>query len=267
MGMLQANYEGGTIAYRKSGSGPVIVLIHGFPEDGELWHKIIPPLSASFTLLVPDLPGAGGSPLPEQELSMELMAAGVRAVLEQEAVGQAVIVGHSMGGYTALSLAASHPSLVKGLSLVHSTATADNDEKKQTRRKAIALIRKGGKEAFVRQMVPGLFSEAFKSNQNGQINGEIEKGLKLKDESMIAFYNAMINRPDRTANLKGGFPVQWVIGKEDSVVPEALALKQATMSDVSFVSVYHNAAHMSMIEQPELLAVSLGMFAAYCYKN
>jgi pimeloyl-ACP methyl ester carboxylesterase len=269
MQVLEAGYGNSyKVSYRKTGAGPVVMLVHGFPEDGALWDKIVPGMSESFTLLIPDLPGSGASPLPKEEMTMELMASSLKAVLDQEGIKQAVLAGHSMGGYASLSFAESHPSYVKGLSLVHSTATADNDEKKATRRKAIELIRKGGREAFIKQMVPGLFSEAFKNHEDGLIRSEIEKGLQLKAESMTAFYTAMINRPDRTGILKkGNFPVGWVVGKEDNVVPLELALKQAVMGEVSFVWVYENAAHMSMIEQPERLARDLKEFSAYCYNG
>ena len=47
--------------YRKMGYGPGLVLIHGFPSDGEIWNAIQAELSESFTLLIPDLPGSGKS--------------------------------------------------------------------------------------------------------------------------------------------------------------------------------------------------------------
>src|SRR5690606_25097329 len=108
-----------------------------------------------------------------------------------------VMVGHSMGGYIALAFAEKYPKVLKGLSLVHSTATADTEEKKETRRKSIALIEKGGKDAFVKGMIPNLFSNHFKGAHPEIIQKQIEQGQKLKAESMVGFYTAMINRPDR----------------------------------------------------------------------
>ena len=198
---------------------------------------------------------------------MESLAGRIADILANEKIEEAVVVGHSMGGYITMAFAESHRPWLKGISLVHSSATADTDEKKETRRKSIELIRKGGKEPFVKGMIPNLFAKTFKDDHPEVMDRQVERGLNLPEESMIAFYNAMINRPDRTATLKtSGIPVQWIIGKEDSVVPLEVAMKQAKLADVNFVSLYDNCGHMSMLEHPERLANDLREFVSYCYK-
>jgi len=252
--------------YRKTGNGPAVVLVHGFPEDGSLWEHIYPALAGRYTVLIPDIPGSGESLLSDETVTIEELAASVEAVLSNENISEAVMVGHSMGGYITLAFAERHKAWLKGISLVHSTATADTDEKKKTRQKAIELIRKGGKEPFVKGMVPNLFSDSFKELHQDIIEKQVERGMKLEDSSMIAFYNAMINRPDRTSILKNAsIPVQWIIGKEDSVVPVNSALQQARMARVNFVSLYSHCGHMSMLEQPEKLANDLKDFISYCF--
>jgi pimeloyl-ACP methyl ester carboxylesterase len=83
---------------------------------------------------------------------------------------------------------------------------------------------------------------------------------------MIAFYNAMINRPDRTSTLKQArFPVQWIIGKEDSAVPPEVVLPQTRLAAVNYVSLYGNTGHMSMLEQTGKLNNDLKQFIHYCY--
>lgn len=255
------------IAYRKFGNGPAIVLLHGFPEDGELWAEIWATLAEQFTVIVPDLPGSGESTWDSENITIEQMAESVHEVMKQEHLETVVIAGHSMGGYTAIAFAEMYPECLQGLSMVHSLATADTEEKKETRRKAIELIRKGGKEPFIKQMTPNLFSKSFKENHPGIIKQQVEKGLQLKPGNLIAFYNAMINRPDRTRILSGlGCPVQWVIGKEDSIASPENVLKQSKLAIVNFVSVYNDCAHMSMLEKPALLTKDLSEFSRYCYR-
>jgi len=254
------------ICYRKAGSGPVIILLHGFPEDGSLWDQIIPALIASFTVIIPDIPGSGRSIPAGEADDMEKLAEGICEILHHEQIDTAVIAGHSMGGYVALALAERQQTLVKGLSLVHSTAKADKDEKKETRRKSIELIRKGGKEPFVNGMIPNLFAPAFRESHPHVVQRQTERGMELKAEHMIGFYKAMINRPDRTNILSNaGFPVQWIIGKEDNVIPPDAVLPQSNIANVNFVSLYDNCGHMSMLEQPERLANDLSAFVVYCY--
>lgn len=256
------------LAYRKDGQGPAIVLIHGFPASGDLWKHIWPVLSSSYTLIVPDLPGAGSSKLPNKDMSTEVLAASINEILEQEGISEVIIVGHSMGGYAALAFAELYGSKLKGISLVHSVAAADNEEKKETRRKSVALIRKGGKETFIKQMIPNLFSPSFKATHASVMEEQVQSGLELAAESMIAYYNAMMSRPDRSEILeKAAYPVQFIIGKDDSVIPSDAALKQGKLANITFVSLYEHTGHMSMIENMGRLAADLGEFAQYCYKR
>jgi len=255
------------IAYRKIGSGDPLVLIHGFPENSTLWQQIWPELSQHFTIIAPDLPGSGETVYTGGALSVEVMALTVQRVLEHEGIEAAVVAGHSMGGYAALAFADFFPEMTKGLSLVHSTAYADTEEKKETRRKAIGIIRKGGKDVFVRQMVGNLFSGWFKENDAAAIDRQIETSLILPEDSLVDFYNAMINRPGRVEVLRSAaFPVQWIIGKEDNATPMVQALQQCYLANVNFVGVYANCGHMSMMEQPAKLIADLGNFTAYCFK-
>lgn len=256
------------LQYYKAGQGPAVVLLHGFPEDGCLWNNVVPGLADSFTVLVPDIPGSGASKLDKPDVSIEDLSHCINAILDQEHIEEAVVAGHSMGGYIALAFAAHNANRLKGLSMIHSTATADTEEKKQTRLKSIELIRKGGKEAFVKGMIPNLFSADFRERHPTVVKHLIERGIMLSSESMISFYNAMINRPDRTNILKdAAFPVQWVIGKEDQVVPVDSSLQQSRLANVNFVSLYANCGHMSMLEAPERLTNDLREFLVFCYNR
>ncbi len=254
------------LSWQEAGQGTALVLIHGFPENGDLWQPIVATLSEQFRLIIPDLPGAGQSRRPtDVPLTVELMASGIHEILDAAGIDTAVIAGHSMGGYTAFAFAELYPGRVQGLSLVHSLANADDEEKKEARCKSVVLIRKGGKEIFVRQMIPNLFSASFRKEQPEVVNAQIMRALQLPDEEMIAFYEAIAARPDRTTVLQQAqFPVQWIIGKEDTATPAEKALHQAGLSDVSFVHVYPACAHMSMLEQPERLAADIAGFGSYC---
>jgi pimeloyl-ACP methyl ester carboxylesterase len=254
------------LAYLKQGEGPVIVLIHGFPENGGLWHKVWPGLEDFFTVIIPDLPGSGDSTYKGETISIEQLAESVNNILEHENVDEAIIVGHSMGGYTALAFAELFVKKLKGLSLVHSVATADTEEKKKTRLKSIELIRKGGREAFIKQMTPNLFSQKFRDENPGIIETQSERGMQLPGESIVKFYTAMINRPDRTKLLKdASFPVQWIIGKEDTIAPMSSMLEQSRLAKVNFLSAYDNCAHMAMLEAPDKLIADLKEFGRYCF--
>jgi len=254
--------------YKKQGAGKVLMLLHGFPENSGLWKLILPALSAHFTVIAPDLPGAGKSASGELELTIDYLAQAVKFIADKEAVEEMVIAGHSMGGYVALAFAEKYPEFLKGLSLIHSTATADDDARKEKRRKTIEIIKKGGKDAFMKELIPALFSAKFRSEEKDIIATQIKRGNELSDESILSFYTAMMKRPDKTATLKNAaYPVQMIIGKEETLAPMNILLAQAAMAAVSFISVYENSLHMSMIEHPQRLADDLLNFTQYCFNR
>ena len=249
------------------GNAPeAVLLLHGFPASGNLWREIVPALAQDFTVIVPDLPGVGMSILGSREVSIAQLASAMLELLDYLKVEKTLVAGHSMGGYIALAMAANAPDRLSGLSLVHSTAMPDDDEKKSSRRKAIALIEKGGKEAFINASVTSLFAPAFKEQHPQVIAQQISEGIAVPDETLIAFYNAMIERPSTLDILhKVDFPVQWIIGEQDSVIPKAKGIQQSSVARVSFVSVYENCGHMSMLEDPGTLTKDLKEFIVYSH--
>ncbi len=253
------------LAYRRVGSGPALMLLHGFPVSGSLWDDLIPALSKDHTLLIPDIPGSGESRLGAPDVSMEHLATIVPAILDDAGLDRCCLAGHSMGGYISLAAADGFEDRLNGVCLVHSTALADDEEKKAKRRKTIELVRKGGREEFIKGMIPALFSETYQKEHPDIVSELTGAGLKLPEESIVAFYNAMINRPERLETLKNtDIPFQWILGKEDSTIPWRSCLQQSSLPGVSFVRLYDSCGHMSMIEQKELLQEDLLKFVEYC---
>jgi pimeloyl-ACP methyl ester carboxylesterase len=255
------NFSG---AYQIEGKGTAVVLIHGFPENGSVWSRQQAFLKDHYRVITPDLPGSGRSPLTDP-LSMESMADSVRAILLAEGIDKVVLIGHSMGGYTALAFAEKYPELLLGLGLFHSTAAADSEEKKEARRKSIKIMEQYGSEAFIRQAVPGMFSAAFKNRQPGRVEDLIKMGMQCRKEALIAYYEAMIQRPDRKAVLQSiKVPVLFVIGKEDSAVPPDAVLPQVTLPPRSSIYIFGDTGHMGMWEVPDESNLALQQFIGFC---
>jgi len=253
--------------YRKMGTGPAVVLLHGFPESNHIWSAVWDDLCEQFTLIIPDFPGSGESEL-EKETSIYDMADCIAEILDNEKIEKAVIAGHSMGGYVGLAFAEKYPGKVIGLSLVHSTTEADDEEKKNTRLKAIELIRKGGKNAFIRQIIANLFSPHFKQAHPEIVEQQTEEALEMEEKSLINYYFAMIGRKDQSFWLKNtSIPVQWIIGMEDNLIYYKKILEQSAKSGINFVTFYNNCGHMSMLEDPNKLINDLKEFINYSYES
>lgn len=254
--------------YWKSGEGYPIVLLHGFAEDHRIWKHQIAFLAEHYTVIVPDLPGSGLSPLPDEHMSIELLAEFVLNILEQERLKQVILFGHSMGGYIALAFAEKYASRLSGFSLVHSSAYADDDVKKENRRKSIRLIENEGGALFVKAMVPNLYGEKAKLALQDELMMHIDMALQIPGTSLQAYYRAMIERPDRTAVLiNANFPVQFIIGMEDNAVLPADAIAQSALPPISDVHLLPTVGHCGMIEATAEVNSMINSFCKYLLKR
>lgn len=248
------------LSYRMAGSGPAVMLVHGFGEDGRVWDYQMKTLQQDYTVIVPDLPGSGGSALLTHT-SMELLADCLADIANQEALDKFVLIGHSMGGYIALAFAEKYPQKLKGLGLFHSMAFADSEEKKDARRKSIGFIQQHGAVKFLEQAIPNLFSPSFKANHPDIYNRFVEENTNFSDEALVSYYEAMIQRPDRTAVLeKLAVPALFIIGLHDKAIPQDQSLRQTHMPSLSYVLILQESGHQGMIEEPEKSTTFLKKF-------
>lgn len=254
-------------AYWTEGQGKAVMLIHGFGEDHAVWEHQTAFLRMYNRVLVPDLPGTGESPLTEN-LSVESMAEFVYAILVAEGISQVTMIGHSMGGYIALAFAEKYPHLLEGLGLFSSTAKPDSEEKKEGRRKSIKMINQYGSEAFLRQTLPTMFSDSFRNKQAARVESFVNNALSGKKESLIAYYEAMMARTDRTTILKEiKIPVLFFIGKDDAAVPLDNILDQVTLPAAASIHIFEQVGHMGLLEVYEESNLILHHFIAFCQRT
>jgi pimeloyl-ACP methyl ester carboxylesterase len=108
------------INYVRGGHGPTLLLIHGYPESWYEWDDILPALAKHYTIVAPDLPGAGLSDAPDNEAdyTKKAMAADLYALMVKLGLSHNIsIVGHDIGTMVAYSYAAAHPHDVAKLVL------------------------------------------------------------------------------------------------------------------------------------------------------
>lgn len=247
------SYGGSKIYYRSIGKGRPVVFIHGFAEDGDIWKNQIELLKDSCHLIIPDLPGSGKSQMIN-DMSIEGMAATINAILDEEQIEQCTMFGHSMGGYITLAFAEKNEQRLTSFGLIHSTAYADSEEKKANRLKSIEFVKKNGAFEFLKAVIIDLFTETWCANNSNFVNELIEKSKGFADEAIIAYYEAMINRPDKTYILKNSNkPVLFIIGQHDKAVPFTHSLQQCYLPSQSTVVILRNSAHMGMWEEAEKL--------------
>lgn len=254
--------------YKTTGKGKVVVLVHGFIEEGAMWSDTAKALSKNYKVIVLDLEGFGNSPLQSKTLSMEYYADEVFKLLQKEKVKKCVLLGHSMGGYIALNFAERHPEMLTGFGLVNSHCFADAEEKKANRKKGNAFIAKHGSKPFVRELIPGIFHDSFKKTATGKklIAALVKKAEKYTPEALIAANTAMMNRKEKCDVLKQSpVPVLLINGKQDESAPLNLTSQQASFPSVADVHFYENCKHMSVFEKKKEALKAITRFVDFCY--
>jgi pimeloyl-ACP methyl ester carboxylesterase len=244
------------IHYKVYGEGKPVILLHGFGEDSTVWQLQIDALQNDFRLIVPDIPGSGESefiPGANIETYSEILKELCDLELQSPLQGaEAVLIGHSMGGYITLAFAEKYPQYLKAFGLFHSSAFADSAEKIATRKKAIEFIKEKGTYTFMKTSVPGLFTKQYKDQFPEKVEALIEAANNFTPQALIQYYEAMIERPDRIEVLKRfEHPILFIMGEHDMAVPFESSLQQCYLPKQSHVHILRHSAHMGMWEEPK----------------
>jgi pimeloyl-ACP methyl ester carboxylesterase len=142
-----AEVRGTRLRYYVGGEGEPLVLVHGLGGSAANWIALVPLLLPGRRLLVPELPGHGGSePLPAAS-SLNAYADRIALLLEREGLGPAAVVGHSLGGAIALRLAIRRPELVDALVLAGAAGISSGHRRARYALTVTGILKPGRKIA------------------------------------------------------------------------------------------------------------------------
>jgi pimeloyl-ACP methyl ester carboxylesterase len=139
----ELEWRGTRLRYAVRGDGPPLVLVHGLGGTIENWRALAPPLAARHRVVVPDLPGHGGSGLLSEARNVDALAEAVLGVLEVEDVPGAVWIGHSLGGVVGLRAAVLRPTAVRGLVLAAAAGIGSASRAAQVTLAVLGVARPG----------------------------------------------------------------------------------------------------------------------------
>lgn len=171
---------------RDGAGSPPIVFVHGFLCRLQDWRYQMPQFSGSHTVVACDLRGHGGTPAGEAPMTPETLGGDVAALLEDEDLNDAVLVGHSMGCRIVMEARRQAPDRVSGLVLVDGSRVGVDRAKGQ---KAFdATIETNGYQAVVR----GLFDSMFFSDPPDWKDETLAKVLSVPESVGRPLFRALI---------------------------------------------------------------------------
>jgi pimeloyl-ACP methyl ester carboxylesterase len=110
-----ADVNGTKLHYVRGGTGPAVILLHGFPQDWYEFHQVMPRLATRFTVIAPDLRGLGGSKATPGGYDAANLAEDIRQLAQHLNLERVYLVGHDLGGIVAYAFARLYPEETRGL--------------------------------------------------------------------------------------------------------------------------------------------------------
>ncbi len=238
-----------------------IVLLHGYLESLDVWDDFTTLLAPHARVVAIDLPGHGISEVKGPVHTMSFLADVVYGAMKTLGVEKALIVGHSMGGYVALEFMNRHPEAATGIVLLHSGPNPDTEEKRENRRREIALIEAGKKELIARAFPHVGFAPQNRQRLADRIEDLSEQIILTEDEGIIAILNGMSAREDLNDAMRASkVPQMAILGRHDEYIPQEAGEAMARNHPQMKIVWLENSGHMGFIEEPEKTAEAILSF-------
>ena len=258
------------IAYHEAGSGDeTVVLIHGLGSNLALWRETIPTLSEDFRVLALDLPGYGLSGKDDVPATMDFFATTVVQFMDAHGVDRAHVVGLSMGGQVALTLALDHPERLERLALISPAGIETFTDQQGLALKNVYTPRAilEAPEATLRQNIAMNFAD-YEPKRFGWLLEQRLALTALPDAEAYAAANArsvagMLDGP-LAHRLKDVTAATLVLyGADDALIPNAMLNPNLTTADVAeeaaeripnaSLHLINDSGHLLQLEQAEVV--------------
>jgi pimeloyl-ACP methyl ester carboxylesterase len=265
--------NGATIHVRVGGTGPAVVLLHGYGETGDMWAPLAEDLVRDHTVVVPDLRGLGLSSKPETGFDKKTQAGDVAGVLDALKIDRADLVTHDIGNMVGYAFAVQHPERVRRFVLIDAPVPGIGPWEEILKNPLLWHFRFGGPdmERLVEgreriyldrfwnefSAVPSRFSEAAREHYAKlyALPGAMHSGFA----QFAAFdQDAVDNKAFLAAKGKLRMPV-LAIGGEKSFGPMMATVMRFAASDVT-EGIIPDSGHWIMEENPTATSVMVRSF-------
>ncbi|MGB3555549.1 MAG: alpha/beta hydrolase [Jannaschia sp.] len=237
------------LPYLRGGSGPALVLVHGYLGGAAQWEREIARFASAFDVIAPDLPGFGAAAEMEGRDSIAGMADSVLALLDDLGVTEFVLLGHSMGGMIAQEIAAQNADRVRRLVLYGTGPLGMMPD----RFESIAVSRERLGTDGVTRTIARIGATWFRAGAGAAGFPAIARiGEMARPQAALAALEAMANWDGRPALSAITMPTLVLWGDADKSYrwPQVEAL-WTSIPDVR-LSVVPGTAHAVHLEKPDL---------------
>lgn len=246
----------GLVHYEVAGSGPPVILIHGWTQAWNTWRSTFETFKDRYRMYAPDLWGFGESGKEDRRaFEVPSFVELIPQLMDELGMDRVPIMGHSMGGTTALGVALAHPERVDKVAVVGSPVDGRSLSifLKMAGRRAVASMMLAGENAPVLRLFLKMWSP-FVSRQNPSqfYNMTVKNSENFTTESFFSSIDSL-RRTDFTAHLSSiNIPAMAIYGLDDVIVnPNQIKLFEEYLPHCITVPVPH-AGHFVMWDQPDV---------------
>lgn len=249
--------DGRSLAWRRVGDGPPLLLINGYAATSEDWDPtFLIGLAESFQVISPDNRGVGGSELGGEELTVDGMATDLEAILDSMAIDRLPVVGWSMGGFVAQRFAERRPERVTALALLATDPGAPESFDADPEVWAKLTDHGGSAREQATRLISLLFPPPLAAEIDRDFGEMVAEAraqlspatLRAQEAAMDAWHREPLPRGE-TPRL----PVLVAHGENDEVIPPPNAEVLATRWSGAQVELFPGCGHGLMAQEPEQL--------------
>jgi 3-oxoadipate enol-lactonase len=256
-------FANGTVNAAQSGKGPFLFLFHSLLSDRASFDAIVPQLSRSFRVIVPELPGFGQSQAVDGGLA-DVADRMAEAVRDGAGTDGAIVLGNGYGGFVALQMAIRHPDIATKLILADCGAAFSEPGREAFRNMAAASGAKG-LSAITDVAMRRLFAPEFQARHLDLMRDRREAFLRTDPAVFRAACGALAELDLRPELGQVKVPVLVLVGEHDEATPPPMSQELAAGLPQARLEVIPGCAHVPQLQSPEIFLDAIGDFLAGSY--
>ena len=261
---MKKNIGGLSVLVEGNQKNRAIIFLHGFPYDHTMWHEQVAALSEEYYCVAYDIRGLGGSSVGDGQFTMESFVDDLEMLIGELRIEiPPIVCGFSMGGYIVLRALERMEKAFSAVILCDTASHADDNEGKLNRSDVIRRINAQGLSSFSKNFIGHCFSEGYKKEHKEVVDKRIAKSMKFNSIGVKGCLFAMLTRNDMTSFLPSiTIPTLVLCGEHDGLTPPAKMKAMAEQIPGAQFVLIKNAAHMSVVENPEECNEAIKAFLA-----